>query len=160
MRKNLFFVLALPFLLFTSCNKSNSAGSCTYTTTTAVAPPAEITALRASLDSSYIQHPSGIFYKIVTKGSGVVPVVCSDVTVKYVGRVTSSSTPFDQNSTGVTFTLGQLILGWQIGIPLIQKGGSIILYIPPSLGYGSTGAGASIPPNSYLVFTIDLVNVQ
>ena len=159
MRNKLFFILALPFVL-AACAKSTSSSDCSYTTTTAVAPAAEIAALKASLDASYTQHPSGIFYKIVTQGAGTVPVVCSDVTVKYSGRVTSASTPFDSNTTGVTFTLGQLIAGWQIGIPLIQKGGSIILYIPPSLGYGSSGAGASIPPNSYLVFTIDLLNVQ
>lgn len=160
MRTRLFSMLAFSFLALAGCNKSSNSGGCNFTTTTAVAPAAEIAALKASLDASYTQHPSGIFYKIVTQGAGTVPVVCSDVTVKYSGRVTSSSTPFDQNTTGVTFTLGQLIAGWQIGIPLIQKGGSIILYIPPSLGYGSAGAGSSIPPNSYLVFTIDLINVQ
>ncbi len=159
MRNKFFFMLALPFLL-AACNKSTPSDKCSYTTTTAVAPAAEIAALKASLDASYTQHPSGIFYKIVTQGAGTVPVVCSDVTVKYSGRITSSTVPFDQNTTGVTFTLGGLIAGWQIGIPLIQKGGSIILYIPPSLGYGSRGSGTAIPPNSYLVFTIDLVNVQ
>jgi len=159
MRNKFFFMLALPFVL-AACSKSTPSGNCGYTTTTKVAPAAEIATLKAMLDASYTQHPSGLFYKIVTQGSGTVPVVCSDVTVKYSGRLTSSNTPFDQNNTGVTFTLGQLIAGWQIGIPLIQKGGSIILYIPPSLGYGSAGAGSSIPPNSYLVFTIDLLNVQ
>ena len=162
MRKKLFFMLALPLVL-AACNKSSPIGNCEFTTTTAVASAAEIANLKAYLDANSLpatQHASGIFYKINTQGSGITPVVCSDVTVKYSGRLTTSSTPFDQNTTGVTFTLGQLIAGWQIGIPLIQKGGSVILYIPPSLGYGSAGAGASIPPNSYLVFNIDLLNVQ
>lgn len=162
MRKKLLFMLAFPFLL-ASCNKTSTGDKCGFTTSTAVAGSAEIANLKAWLDANsltYTQHPSGIFYKITTPGSGATPVVCSDVTVKYSGRLTTSNTPFDQNTTGVTFTLGQLIAGWQIGIPLIQKGGSIILYIPPSLGYGSAGAGASIPPNSNLVFTIDLLNVQ
>jgi FKBP-type peptidyl-prolyl cis-trans isomerase FkpA len=162
MRNKFFFMLALPFLL-AACNKSNSSGDCSYKPTTAVASAAEIATMKTWLDANsltYTQHPSGLFYRIVTPGSGTVPGVCSDVTVKYIGKTTTSTTPFDQNTTGVTFTLGQLIAGWQIGIPLIQKGGSIILYIPPTLGYGSAGAGASIPPNSYLVFTIDLVNVQ
>lgn len=158
MRTRLIFMLAFSFLVLAGCTKSSNSGKCNFTTTTAVAPDAEIAALRASLDASYTQHPSGIFYKIVTQGAGAIPVVCSDVTVKYIGRVTTATIPFDENTA--TFTLGQLIAGWQIGIPLIQKGGSIILYIPPSLGYGSRGAGPSIPPNSYLVFTIDLVNVQ
>lgn len=155
-------MLALPLLLM-ACNKSSSSDKCGYSTTTAVAGSAEIANLKAWLDANsltYTQHPSGIFYKIVTQGAGVTPVVCSDVTVKYSGRTTASTTPFDQNTTGVTFTLGQLISGWQIGIPLIQKGGSVILYIPPSLGYGSAGSGAAIPPNSNLVFNIELLNVQ
>ena len=119
--------------------------------------------LKAWLDGNsltYTQHASGIFYQIVAPGTGANPVVCSNVTVKYIGRLTTSSTPVDKNTTGVPFKLGQLITGWQIGIPLVQKGGSIILYIPPSLGYGSAGAGASIPPNSNLVFSIDLMDVQ
>jgi FKBP-type peptidyl-prolyl cis-trans isomerase len=160
MRIKFFLILALPFL-FAACSKSNNS-SCTYTTTTAKAPATEVTALKAWLDANslpYTEDPSGICYKIITAGSGTVPNVCSDVTVKYVGRTTTSSTPFDQNTTGITFTLGGLIPGWQIGIPLIKKGGSIILYIPPSLGYGNMANGA-IPANSNLVFAIDLVNVQ
>ena len=161
MRVKFFLILALPFLL-AACSKSKPS-SCSYTTTTAKAPAAEVTTLKAWLDANsltYTEDPSGICYKITTAGTGAVPNVCSDVTVKYIGRTTTSSTPFDQNATGTTFTLGGLIPGWQLGIPLIKKGGSIILYIPPSLGYGATGAGAAIPPNSYLVFNIDLVNVQ
>lgn len=159
MRKNLLFMLALP-LLFAACNKSEK---CPYTTTTAVAGAAEVASLKAWLDASlltYTQHPSGIFYQVVSPGAGATADVCADVTVKYSGRVNTSTAPFDRNDAGVTFPLGQLIAGWQIGIPLIKKGGSVILYIPPSLGYGASGSGASIPPNSNLVFTIELLNVQ
>ncbi len=160
MRIKFFLILALPFLL-AACSKSNNSG-CGYTTTTAKAPAAEVTTLKAWLDANslpYTQDSSGICYKITTAGTGAVPNVCSDVTVKYIGRTTTSSTPFDQSTAGTTFTLGGLIPGWQIGIPLIKKGGSIILYIPPSLGYGSVANGP-IPANSYLIFNIDLVNVQ
>ena len=162
MQKLFSLMLALTLLL-SACNKSSTAEKCTYTAPTAVASAVEIANLKAWLDANslpYTQHSSGIFYKINSQGSGTTPVVCSTVTVKYIGRLTTSATPFDQNSTGVAFSLGQLITGWQIGIPLVQKGGSVILYIPPSLGYGSAGAGSSIPPNSNLVFTIELLDVQ
>lgn len=163
MRTRLFFMLAFSFLVLAACNKSSNSGNCNFTPTNAVAPAAEIAVLKAALDASYTQHPSGIFYKITTPGAGITAEVCSDVTVKYLGSLING-TPFDssyqRSPNGATFTLGQLILGWQIGIPLIKKGGSIILYIPPSLGYGASGGGAAIPPNSNLVFTIDLVNVQ
>lgn len=164
MYKRLLFIIALPIILF-ACNKSSSntnTPTCPYVTPTTVASAAEIATLKAYLDSSsltYTQHPSGFFYKIVKQGAGDTANVCSGVLVKYSGHLTTSTAPFDSNSTGVAFTLGQLIIGWQYGIPLIQKGGSIILYIPPSLGYGASAAG-SIPPNSNLIFTIDLVDVQ
>ncbi|MBC7889271.1 MAG: FKBP-type peptidyl-prolyl cis-trans isomerase [Ferruginibacter sp.] len=161
MRTKLFFMLALP-LVFAACSKSDKCG---YTTTTAVASAAEISSLKTYLDANslvYTQHASGVFYKVNVAGSGSTPGVCSDVTVKYVGSLTNGTT-FENSNTnnpnGVSFTLGQLIAGWQIGIPLIRKGGSITLYIPPSLGYGSSSNG-SIPANSNLIFTIELVNVQ
>ncbi|MEP7108833.1 MAG: FKBP-type peptidyl-prolyl cis-trans isomerase [Ferruginibacter sp.] len=159
MRKKFFIMLALPLVL-AACKKTSK---CPYTTPTVVANAAEVANLKATLDANavvYTQHPSGIFYQVITQGSGAAPAVCNDVTVKYSGRIISSATPFDSNATGVTFALGELITGWQIGIPLVQKGGKIILYIPPSLGYGSAGSGAAIPPNSNLVFDIELLNVQ
>jgi FKBP-type peptidyl-prolyl cis-trans isomerase FkpA len=162
MQKLFSLMLALTLLL-SACNKSSTPEKCTYIAPTAVASAAEIANLKAWLDANsltYTQHSSGIFYQILNPGSGITPVVCSNVTVKYIGRLTTSSTPFDQNTTGVAFLLGQLITGWQIGIPLVQKGGTVILYIPPSLGYGASGAGSSIPPNSNLVFSIELMDVQ
>lgn len=164
MRKNLFFIIALPFIL-AACSKSSS-NRCGFTPITAVASAAEIANLKIYLDTNalpYTQHQSGIFYQVITPGSGVIAVPCSDVSVKYVGRLTNGAgfdSSYNLYPNGITFTLGRLIAGWQVGIPLIQKGGSIILYIPPSLGYGSTGSGTTIPPNSNLVFKIDLLNVQ
>ncbi|MFM2325838.1 MAG: hypothetical protein RIR31_40 [Bacteroidota bacterium] len=156
------FVFCSLVLLFVSCNKPSVDTACQYTTSTFVAPTSEITSLQNYITASHpaaIQHSSGLFYEIINPGSGTaVPEVCSAVTVKYTGTLTNG-TMFDQNTTGVSFTLGQLILGWQKGIPLIKKGGSINLYLPPSLGYGSATVG-SIPANSILVFTIQLLDVQ
>ena len=85
-------------------------------------------------------------------------MLSSTITVKYTGKLTNG-TIFDQNQTGASFVLSSLILGWRKGLPLIQKGGSIILYIPPSLGYGCSSVGG-IPPGSNLVFDIELLDVQ
>jgi FKBP-type peptidyl-prolyl cis-trans isomerase len=49
-------------------------------------------------------------------------------------------------------------LGWQYGLPLIKPGGKILLYLPPSLGYGSSPVG-TIPANSVLIFEVQLVSV-
>jgi len=61
--------------------------------------------------------------------------------------------------------LGGLLPGWKQGLPLISKGGQIELYVPPSLGYGSTpqydnSGNLLVPANSILIYNIDLVNVQ
>ena len=152
-------------LSLAACDKSPSV-ECPYRTTTAVASATEIANLKTYLDANalpYAQHPSGVFYQVKTQGSGTVPGVCSAVTVKYKGSLTNG-TAFDSSYSGfpdgITFTLGEVIPGWQIGVPLIQKGGSIILYIPPSLGYGAAGSGTAIPPNSNLVFNVELLDVQ
>ncbi len=161
--QKLFSLLLAITIMLSACNKSATVDKCTYVAPTAVAPAAEVAALKAWLDANsleYTQHPSGLFYKIVSPGNGTVPDVCSNVGVKYIGRLTTSSTSFDENTTGTAFILGQLIAGWQIGIPLIHSGGSIILYIPPSLGYGSSGAGSAVPPNSNLVFSIELLGIR
>jgi len=169
MRKNFLFMLAIPLLLV-ACHKSSDY-KCPYTNTTAVAPAAEVTSLKAWLDGasiSYTQHPSGIFYKVNLPGAGVTAGVCSYTTVKYIGRLTNGfgfDSSYKRDPEGSSFTLGELIPGWQIGIPLIQKGGSITLYIPPSLGYGTResrdqNGNVVIPANSNLIFNIELVNVQ
>ena len=70
------------------------------------------------------KHSSGLYYQIITPGSGLSPVITSKVTVTYQGYLTDG-TIFDQTQSGKTYTsyLYQLIKGWQIGIPLLKKGG-------------------------------------
>ena len=161
MFKNSVFVLILSLTL-ASCSKSVDPIGCIYTESTLVAPPAEIAYLQTWITANRpaaIQHSSGIFYEIVVPGTGTVtPAVCKTVTVKYTGWLLNG-VQFDQNLIGAQFVLGGLIVGWQKGLPLIKKGGTIYLYIPPSLAYGAAGSG-SIPPNSYIKFSIELVDVQ
>jgi FKBP-type peptidyl-prolyl cis-trans isomerase FkpA len=127
-----------------------------------VVPAAELTNLQAYVNANRpaaIFDPGGFYYEIATAGTGTVtPAVCSNVRVTYAGYLTTGA-KFDENTTGVTFVLGQLIAGWQRGLPLIKKGGSINLYLPPSLGYGSVATGP-IPANSILIFSIQLLNVE
>ena len=163
MYKKLFFIIAVPFVML-SCNKKTSS-DCGYTKPSSVASAAEVANLKAYLDANslpYTPHPGGFFYNIVSPGSGATPGVCSGVTVKYLGQLTNGTgfdSSYKRDPAGTSFTLGGLIEGWKYGIPLIKNGGSIKLYIPPSLGYGSSANGA-IPANSNLIFTIELVNVQ
>ncbi len=160
MVKKLFAFVSLTILLV-SCVKS-TVDSCQYKDSVLVAPASEIAILQTYITAAHpaaIQHSSGLFYEILLPGAGTaVPGVCNTVTVKYSGYLTNG-TKFDENLGGISFKLGQLIIGWQKGIPLVKKGGSINLYIPPSLGYGSSAVG-SIPANSILVFNIQLLDFQ
>ena len=106
-----------------------------------------------------IKHSSGVYYQIITPGAGNVNYTgATQVTVNYEGRLLNGSV-FDKSTTSATFSLGGLIAGWQIGIPLIQKGGKIRLLIPSTLAYMNQ-VRTGIPENSVLDFTIDLINAQ
>lgn len=165
--KNVLLAAALASLTFTACKKNDSPG-CSYTNSTAVASSSEISFLQNYISTNNItavQHPSGVFYTLNNPGSGSSPSVCSNIAVKYTGRVLGGNV-FDSNTSasGVRFVLGDLILGWQRVLPLLKEGGTITLYIPPSLGYGaspiSNSAGVVIiPANSYLQFDIELLDV-
>lgn len=103
-------------------------------------------------------HSSGMLYQIVSQGSGATPTTASRVSVRYTGKL-MNGTIFESNTgTPVQFILGQVIKGWQLGLPLIQKGGVIRLIIPSSLAYGCEGAG-TIPGDSVLYFEVELVDV-
>ena len=83
--------------------------------------------------------------------------------INYTGLL-SNGHKFDEGKN-VAFTLGSLMEGWKKGLPLIQKGGKIKLYIPPSLGYGSSdikdnNGAVVIPANSMLIFDISLLDFQ
>lgn len=151
-------------LLLTGCLKKDVG--CDYKDNNFVAPSSEEQAVLNYLTSNNItatKHSSNMYYEIITPGSGGSPDVCSQVVVNYTGSLTTGA-QFDSGTNRV-FDLGSLIEGWKEGVPLIQKGGRIKLYIPPSLGYGPNdvkdGMGTVIiPANSVLVFDITLVNFQ
>ena len=104
-----------------------------------------------------IAHSSGLYYAIEEEGTGGHPILSSLIEVKYKGFLTNNVV-FDETASSRTYInrLSALISGWQIGIPLLQKGGKGTFYIPSELGYGSSSAG-SIPPNSVLIFEIELI---
>jgi len=98
----------------------------------------------------------GVQIHIIETGSEMMPTASSDVTVNYVGKFTDEII-FDQGQD-VSFNLNGLIDGWKIGLPQIGVGGKCILVIPPDAAYGAQGS-RSIPPNTPIVFEIDLLAV-
>lgn len=145
-------------LLASSCQQNDKP--CTEPVVSVKAPEEETAALKLYIDANHIPAKAddrGFYYTIESPGSGNKPTACSNVTVNYSGKLTNGKT-FD-SASGISFTLNQLVVGWQEGIPLVAPGGSITLYLPPSLAYGSQEQG-DIPANSILVFKIDLVKVN
>jgi peptidylprolyl isomerase len=105
--------------------------------------------------------PKTLVIKDLIKGTGPTAKPGGNVTVNYVGVLYKNGQEFDsswkRNQT-FPFTLGQgVIAGWSKGLVGMKVGGRRELIIPPSLAYGQAGSGSTIPPNSTLVFVVDLL---
>jgi peptidyl-prolyl cis-trans isomerase A (cyclophilin A) len=108
------------------------------------------------------QTATGLKYVIVNEGTGASPVPTSQVTVHYKGLLTDGTqfdSSYDRGQT-IKFGLNQVIPGWTEGLQLMKEGGKAYFLIPPQLGYGDRGAGNVIPPNSTLVFQVELFKVE
>ncbi len=94
----------------------------------------------------------------VKEGQGEAVKPGGTVTVHYTGWLTNGK-QFDSSVGGqpISFPLKNVIKGWQEGIPGMKPGGIRRLKIPADLGYGARGAGSDIPPNSVLVFEVQLI---
>lgn len=168
MKKILLLTIIAAAVVFSSCVKDTK---CSYQDSTIVASAGEQATLKDSLDAHGItnvtKHPSGFYYTIVNQGAGPGVVnLCSNITADYKGSF-FNGVVFDSTKIGESFyiELGRLIPGWQKGIPLVNKGGDINLYIPPSLAYGpnnitDNSGKVVIPGNSYLKFAIHIVNIE
>lgn len=104
---------------------------------------------------------SGLQYEVITKGDGPMPVESSTVSVFYEGTLLDG-TIFDSSyETGdtVSFPLSGVIPGWIEGLQLMPVGSTYLFYIPSNLAYGSRDGGP-IPPNSTLIFKVELLEVK
>ena len=106
--------------------------------------------------------PSGVQYKIVRSGpaSGLKPGPDDEVKVHYEGKLVDG-TIFDssyERGQPAAMPLPALIPAWKEALQLMRPGDEWVLYVPPAMGYGEEGAG-EIPPNSVLIFRIELIDV-
>jgi hypothetical protein len=103
----------------------------------------------------------GVYYTMMKEGTGRQVSVNDTVVAFYKGYLFKDGLLFDQTKDKpATFSLKRLIKGWQIGVPLCKVGGKIKLVIPSDLAYSIRTRAAKIPPNSILVFEIEVVEVK
>jgi len=156
--KQLFVLTTLLAVLaaFPACGGSDTEPSTTSSTSSTGDGMSSITTLQVT---------------DVKVGTGADATNGKNVTVHYTGWLYRESAPdkkgtkFDSSvdrNQPFSFVLGagQVIRGWDQGVAGMKVGGQRTLVIPPSLGYGSTGAGGVIPPNATLVFDVELIGTR
>lgn len=106
--------------------------------------------------------PSGLQYKIITKGNGAIPADTSKVKVNYKGTLIDG-TEFDSSykrNEPSTFRANQVIKGWTEALTMMPVGSKWELYIPYDLAYGSRETGGPIKPFSTLIFEVELLGIE
>jgi FKBP-type peptidyl-prolyl cis-trans isomerase len=118
-----------------------------------------------AVEGDTITTPSGLRYIDITVGEGATPTQGQTCTMHYTGWLadgTKFDSSHDPDRQAFQFPLGagRVIRGWDEGIATMKVGGRRLLIIPGELGYGSVGRPPRIPPNSTLVFDVELLSVQ
>jgi len=120
--------------------------------------------LRGGGAGAEVTTPSGLKYTDLVVGNGPSPRAGQTAVVHYTGTLTDG-TQFDSSrdkGQPYPFVLGRgaVIKGWDEGVATMKVGGRRRLVIPPALGYGAAGSPPRIPPNSTLVFDVELMDVK
>lgn len=105
---------------------------------------------------------SGLQFEILTNGEGASPGLTSQVVTHYHGRFVDG-TVFDSSvdrGQPLEFPVNGVIAGWTEALQMMKEGDKWRLVIPPHLAYGEKGAAGVIPPNSVLVFDVELIEVK
>jgi peptidylprolyl isomerase len=166
-------------LLVAGCGSSSSSSSSTIgvgnentkdstlaksgaTSTTATTPTSGPLATEPKVTPPSGAAPSKLVVKDIVVGTGPEAKAGQTVTVNYVGVLFHGGKEFDaswKRSEPLTFPLGrgQVIPGWDQGVPGMKVGGRRELVIPAALAYGAKGSPPAIPPNAPLVFVVDLL---
>ena len=103
---------------------------------------------------------SGLQYRVLREGAGPSPRSTDTVTVNYRGTLidgTEFDSSFKRNKPA-KFQVDRVIRGWTEALQLMKEGAKWELFIPARLAYGERGAGSAIPPNSALIFEVELIS--
>ena len=108
-----------------------------------------------------VETKSGLQYRVLRRGSGPSPRPEDQVRVHYRGRLENGK-EFDSSyrrGRPATFPVNGVIRGWTEALLLMKEGDKWELTIPPELGYGSRGVKNAIPPDSILIFEVELLEI-
>ncbi|EKE20246.1 MAG: Peptidyl-prolyl cis-trans isomerase [uncultured bacterium] len=125
----------------------------------------EVATKKESVNSNNEKKPMELEIKTTQEGTGDRVIKSGDtIAVHYTGKLTDG-TKFDSSvdrGTPFEFKIGQgmVIAGWEQGFIGAKVGEKRTLTIPSELGYGSRGAGASIPPNATLIFDVEVISIK
>jgi FKBP-type peptidyl-prolyl cis-trans isomerase len=146
-------------LCLVGCNKPTQPSG--DNKASAVSPNA--TAATSSQSGEMKTTASGLKYQVMKQGTGTVsPKVTDTVKVHYHGTLLNG-TVFDssvQRGEPISFPLNGVIPGWTEGLQLMKVGDKFKFEIPPNLAYGDSSPSPTIPPNSTLVFEVELLGIQ
>jgi len=109
-----------------------------------------------------ITLPSGLQYQVLKEGTGPKPKATDKVTAHYRGTLPNGTvfdSSYDRNQP-LSIGVSEVIPGWTEALQLMKVGSKWKLFIPSDLGYGERGAGRDIPPNSPLVFEMELLSID
>jgi FKBP-type peptidyl-prolyl cis-trans isomerase len=140
-----------------------SAGATQASVPTTPKPPPQLAA-KPTVTVPKGPAPSHLVVKDLIPGTGQAAQAGQTVTVNYVGVLYKNGTEFDSSwkrnqPFSTALSTGSVIPGWVKGIPGMKVGGRRELIVPASLAYGKAGSPPTIPPNSPLVFVVDLLSV-
>jgi hypothetical protein len=121
-------------------------------------------AFKPSEFDNFNKTASGLEYSVVEEGTGIQPKAGQKISVHYTGYLltgTKFDSSYDRGSP-ISFAVGtrRVISGWDEALLDMKAGEKRLLKIPPDLAYGQGGTGTMIPPNSTLVFYVELVDVS
>ena len=162
-----FRAAARATLLLTAfaCGGSSGGGASAPASTTpqpvAIAGDVERTTFAPSLGvdlGAMSKRASGLYVQDLAMGTGAVATRGRSVVVRYAGWLANGK-QFDSGEVTVTLGQNKVIRAWEDGILGMRVGGRRRLVTPPNLAYGSRGAGDDIPPNSVLVFEMEVTAV-
>jgi FKBP-type peptidyl-prolyl cis-trans isomerase len=144
-------------LSLVGCNKATPTNDAK---TPGANPPAVTT---TAVSNEIKTTPSGLKYQVMKHGTGTVsPKATDTVNVHYHGTLLNG-TVFDssvERGQPISFPLNAVIPGWTEGLQLMKVGDKFKFEIPPNLAYGPNSPSPKIPPNSTLVFEVELLGIQ